>query len=205
MSGIPIETAFYVLEAISLLALLAVIFYFWKQTRKTRHQRQLRKAVESLGVKYLHDLVLPDGVEGLVFIDYLLLVSGGLVVLDTQHVEGHIFAGESMDQWSQVTNNKTYRFPNPLYANQSACQAVLWNLQHSIDTDFNPDWSITGWVVFSSAGDFPKGIPPQVSGIDKLKTNLTPLITPQATADDQLEQAWDALHTLSINTKANNK
>lgn len=212
MGFVSIEVVFYIFEAIVALGFLAIVFYFWKQARKSKHQRHTRKVVESLGVKYLHDVVLPDGVDGLVFIDYLLLVPTGFVVLDTQYSSGHLFGGETVDQWSQVINNRTYKFNNPLYANQTACQAVQWNLQHNIESA-NPSadrqWQVHGWVAFSNAGNFPKGIPAQVSMIDELKTNLAPLLTDNnyenKEIDEKLQQAWDLLHSLSISTQAENK
>lgn len=212
MGSVSIEVVFYVFEAITAFGLIAVVFFFWRQSQKSKQQRHTRKVIESLGVKYLHDIVLPDGVDGLIFIDYLLLVPTGFVVLNTEYSEGHIFGGETVDQWSQVINNKTYKFNNPLYANQTACQALLWNLQHNIeeaDSSNNPQWQVRGWVAFSNAGNFPKGIPAQVSMIDELKTNLAPLINDNPDADnnidENLQNAWNALHNLSISTQAENK
>ncbi len=175
MGSVSIEMVFYVLEAITALVLIAVIFYFWKQSLKNKHQRYFHKVVDSLGVKYLRDVVLPDGIDGLVFIDYLLLVPGGFVVLDTQHSEGHLFGGETINQWSQVINNKTYKFDNPLYDNQHACQALQWNLQHTVKAENSPantHWQTQGWITFSNAGNFPKGIPAQVSMVDDLTTTV---------------------------------
>ncbi|MCF6255818.1 MAG: NERD domain-containing protein [Gammaproteobacteria bacterium] len=208
MESVSIEVVFYILEAIAALGLLAVIFFFWKQSRKNKHQRHAHKVVDSLGVKYLRNVVLPDGIDGLVFIDYLLLVPGGFVVLDTQHSEGHLFGGETIDQWSQVINNKTYKFNNPLYDNQRACQAIQWNLQHTIKAENSPAdtyLQIHGWVAFSSAGNFPKGIPAQVSMVDELKNNLAPLINKNNSIDEHLQKTWQALHQLSITTQAENK
>jgi hypothetical protein len=208
MESVSIEVTFYVLAAVTALVLVVVIFFFWKQSRKNRHQRHAHKVVDSLGVKYLRNVVLPDGIDGLVFIDYLLLVPGGFVVLDTQHSEGHLFGGETIDQWSQVINNKTYKFNNPLYDNQRACQAVQWNLQHTIKAENSPadtHWQIHGWVAFSNAGNFPKGIPTQVSMIDELKNSLAPFINNDNSIDEHLRKAWDALHHLSITTQTENK
>ncbi len=207
MGSVSIEVVFYVLEAIAALGLIAVIFFFWKQSRKNKHQRHAHKVVDSLGLKYLRNVVLPDGIDGLVFIDYLLLVPGGFVVLDTQHSEGHLFGGETIDQWSQVINNKTYKFNNPLYDNQRACQAVQWNLQHTTKAENSPadtHWQVHGWVAFSSAGNFPKGIPAQVSMIDELKNNFSPLIHNSSSIDAHLQKAWQTLQQLSITTRKEN-
>jgi hypothetical protein len=212
MESIRIETAFYVLEALVAASLIGAIYFAWKQIRKSKYQRHAHKVVDSLGVKYLRDVTLPDGIDGLVFMDYLLLVPGGFVVVDTQHSAGHLFGGETVDQWSQVINNKTYKFANPLYANQSACQALQWNLQHNADAENLPTdfpWQIQGWVTFSSAGNFPKGIPAQVSMIDELKDKLSPLLDgngsgPEAINED-LQNAWKVLQKISAATHAENR
>lgn len=211
MGFVSIETVFYVLETIVAVSLVAGIFYAWKQTRKNKHQRYAHKIVDSLGIKYLRDVVLPDGIDGLVFIDYLLLVPNGFVVLGMQHSEGHLFGGEAVDQWSQVTNNKTYKFNNPLYANQSACQALRWNLQHNIEATNPPtdtQWQVHGWVAFSSAGNFPKGIPAQVSMIDELKNNISPLMKNDDTnngIDENQQKIWRDLQDLSISSQAESR
>ena len=212
MGSIRIETAFYVLEGLVAASFIGIIYYVWKQIRKNKHQRHAHKVVDALGVKYLRDVALPDGIDGLVFMDYLLLVPGGFVVVDTQHIAGHLFGGETVDQWSQVINNKTYKFTNPLYANQSACQAVQWNLQHNAEMESLPadiPWQIQGWVTFSSAGNFPKGIPAQVSMIDELKDKLSPLLNDEgadsAAVDEDLQHAWNVLQKISTATHAENR
>lgn len=204
MSVISIDTLFYIFEALALLTLLGIIFFIWKQAKKGEHQRHAKKVIESLGVKYLHNLVFPDGVDGLAFIDYLLLSPNGFVVLDLEHIEGHLFGGETVDQWSQVLNGKTYKFSNPLYSNQHKCQAIGWNIEQQTALDEKADWRIDGWVAFTNAGNFPKGIPDQVSMIDELKENLGKLIAPEQPVSEGLSHAWDALHNLSISTRAAN-
>lgn len=210
MGSLRIETVFYVLEALVAASLIGAIYYVWKQVRKNKYQRHAHQVVDSLGVKYLRDVALPDGVDGLVFMDYLLLVPGGFVVVDTHHSAGHLFGGETVDQWSQVINNKTYKFANPLYANQSACQALQWNLQHNADAENLPadiPWQIQGWVTFSNAGNFPKGIPAQVSMIDELKDKLSPLLDGPApeTVDENLQNAWSVLQKISAATHAESR
>ncbi len=208
MGSVGIKTVFYAVEGLVALSFIGAIIYVWKQTRKNKHQRHAHKVVDSLGVKYLCDIVLPDGIEGLVFIDYLLLVPGGFVAIDTQHSEGHLFGGETIDQWSQVINNKTYKFNNPLYAIQSARQAVLWNLQHNADLESlspNTPWQVQGWVTFSNTGNFPKGIPTQVSMIDELKTNLAPVLSDKNTSDENLHNAWRILQNISSTTQKENR
>lgn len=199
----------YILAAIALLLLVCAAWYSWRYHRKTRHQRYVKSVIESLGLRVIHDVVLPDGLDGLVFIDYLLLVPGGAIVLDVENSKGHLFGGKSIDQWSQVINNHTYKFPNPLYANQTKCQAVMWNVsnlcEQNQDEDANwqtSEWNTHGWVVFSNAGDFPKGIPSQVSMIDTLADNLEPLIRDADKTPESIRKIWHRLHDLSVTTRA---
>lgn len=208
MRTTSIDLTILIFEAVIAITFIACIFYFWNQSRKTKHQRHTHKIIDSLGVKYLRDVAFPDGIDGLAFIDYLLLVPNGFVVLNVQHNKGHLFGGETVDQWSQVINNKTYKFENPLYANQNSCQAVLWNLQHNIPSEIlsaDTQWEIQGWVVFSNTGNFPKGIPAHVSMIDELKNNLALLVDNENTVNEIQQKVWDALHGLSISTQTANK
>lgn len=214
------------LALVAVVLIAGVAWYGWDRFRKTRHQRHIHKVIESLGVDYRRDIVLPDGVEGLAFIDYLLLVPDGVVVLDVQHVEGHLFGGEAVDQWSQVVNNRTYKFSNPLYANQTKCQTVLWNVeqmrangtvsdpQHNRRvSDKTLHWDVHGWVAFSNAGNFPKGIPAKVSLIDDLPRDLASLIqgkevqgTESASISEEdaaiTRRIWDQLYDVAVATRA---
>ena len=187
---------------------VAIIFigagwYVWRHLSKTRHQRQIHKVLESIGAKYLHDIILPDGIEGYTHIDYLLLAPNGVVVLDINFSEGHLFGGESIDQWTQVVNNKTYKFNNPLYNNQTKCQAVMWNVENSLPENVNVDdsWETYGWVAFSSAGNFPKGSPNHVSMIKDLKSAFDQELNFSAPINESSREIWDKLHDLSIATR----
>jgi hypothetical protein len=203
MEALRSQAGFYGLMVVALLVIIGAVWYVRVQINKSRHQRHVHKILESLGVKYLHDIVLPDGLEGVVFIDYLLLVPSGVVVLDINYAEGHLFGGISVDQWSQVINNKTYKFSNPLYNNETRCQAVFWNVKNNLGEDsISDDWQAHGLVVFSNAGNFPKGIPDNVSMIDELKDKLEKTLALSDPVNDKNREIWDKLHHLSITTKA---
>lgn len=203
MGALESQAGFYSLLVVAVVVIAGTIWYIRQQFKKSRHQRHIHKVLESLGVKYLRDVVLPDGLEGMAFIDYLLLVPDGVVVLDINYSEGHLFGGSTVDKWSQVINNKTYKFNNPLYDNQSKCQAVLWNVENILgDTADDSDWKTHGWIVFSNAGNFPKGIPDQVSMIDDLKNNLETSLNLSSPVRETTKEIWDQLHDLSISTRA---
>jgi len=170
----------------------AAAWHFWRQRQKTRHERHVEKTIQSLGMDYLKDVVLPDGLDGLAFIDYLLLVPKGFVVLDILHQEGLLFGGTSVDHWTQVIKGKTYKFNNPLYIHQNHCQAAQWN---------SGNVEIFSRVVFSNAGRFPKGIPKGVVMIDDLKADLGKLLSDNPVPDAN-RKVWEQLLDTSITTRA---
>ena len=197
------QAEFYGLLVVAVIVVVGAAWYLRQQIKKSQHQRHGHRVLESLGVKYLRDVVLPDGLDGMAFIDYLLLVPNGVVVLDINYSEGHLFGGNAVDQWTQVINNKTFKFNNPLYDNQSKCQAVLWNVENILGDALNDtNWEAHGWIAFSNAGNFPKGIPDQVSMIDELKDNLDKNLNLSSPVNDMAMEIWDKLHDLSISTRA---
>lgn len=184
------------LGLVALILLGAAGWYFWCQAQKARHERHVHEVIRSLGLKYIKDVVLPDGVDGLAFIDYLLLCPGGLVALDIKHQEGVLFGGDAVDQWSQVLRNRTYKFPNPLYHHQTQMQALQWNAKELGAKDV----AVTGWVVFSNAGTFPKGIPQGVRMIDAIPREVESFAATHPAAAG-LEDLWRALHDRTIATR----
>jgi hypothetical protein len=175
-------------------------WYYWRHLDKSWNQRQISQVLQSIGVKFLQDIMLPDGIEGYTYIDYLLLTPKGMVVLDINLSEGHLFGGESVDEWTQVVNKKTYKFNNPLYDNQTKCQAVRWNIKNNTDT--NDDLETHGWIAFSSAGNFPKGIPESISMIKDLDGDLEKKFNLSASNNESSQNVLDQLYALSTATRA---
>lgn len=196
------QTNVYIYVGIVAIVVVGFGIFLCRQFTKNKHQRHIEKTLESLQLKYIKDIVLPDGVDGLAFIDYLLLIPNGVVVLDIHYNKGHLFGGESIDLWSQVVNQRTYKFANPLYANQHKCQAVSWNVKPLIKN--NENWTAFGRIVFSNAGNFPKGIPEHVSMIDDLHSDLEKLTDMTQPVSDSARDLWDKLHDLSRSTKTHN-
>jgi len=177
-------------------------WYYWRHLDKSWNQRQVSQVLESIGVSYIQDIILPDGIEGYTYIDYLLLTPKGIVVLDINLSQGHLFGGESVDEWTQVVNKKTYKFRNPLYDNQTKCQAVRWNISNNISDNTNEDLETHGWIAFSSAGNFPRGIPDNISMIKDLNDDLEKKFNLSANSSGSSQDILDKLFVLSAETRA---
>lgn len=139
---------------------LAVVLFFlilvilvWK-IRNTNDRKKLLHRLKKMGEDILMDIEIPDGIENIVHLDCLLLTRAGILVIDIKDYAGMIFGAKSIDHWTQVLKSKSYKFDNPLFQNQERVLAVK-SLAFGIP--------VSGLVLFTSAGEFPKGKPEGVS------------------------------------------
>jgi hypothetical protein len=100
--------------------IMVLVGVLWglRHYRKTpKIDRLLRRQLRRLKVPFLHDIYLPDGMDGQIHIDYLARAGDTIFVIDVIHCDGLLFAGDRMDRWSEVKGMRTYRFDNPLNGN----------------------------------------------------------------------------------------
>ncbi len=124
-------------------------------------KRKINKSIQQLGSQYLKHVILPDGVGGSVFLDYLILAQHSIVLIILKKFRGSIFCAENIEQWTQLLGNKSYKFPNILRQLDSDISSVSALVK---------DVEVSGLVVFSSDCEFPKGKPAQVKKISELTT-----------------------------------
>lgn len=138
--------------------LLLVLAY--KPLRELVDRLRIRWAVRSLGADSMRDVVIPDGMDGHVYIEHLVLTPARVLVVSVKRYGGAIFGGQNMDMWAQVTGNRSYKFPNPLHDVEAAVLAVKSHL---------PDVDVEGLILFDRDSSFPKGKPPGVLHISEIK------------------------------------
>jgi hypothetical protein len=180
-----------VLATIAVSAIIAAPMAL-RRYRRDAEQRRVAKIIKALNISALKNVAFPDGMEGYVFVDYLLLTPVGIVVLDLQDYNGFIFGGPNIDQWTQMVRQRGYKFENPLHQN-------AWRLQ--IIRSFIKDAPLIGKVVFSSVSQFPKGIPEGVSHVSTLNEDLAELVDNKETPES-VRKAWDELTTHAIDARS---
>ncbi|HEX5057150.1 MAG TPA: nuclease-related domain-containing protein [Gammaproteobacteria bacterium] len=111
-----------------------------------REERRIRRAVRRQGSEILAALEIPDGMDGRLFIDYLVLTADAIRVVVVKRYEGFIYAGEKLAEWTQVVKRNNYRFPNPLKELELKIIAL---------GSIIPGIPITGCVLFSESCKFP--------------------------------------------------
>jgi len=164
--------------ALLLVVLASTLVYRWWRRRDA--QRKRLKQVTAVAYDMLRDVLVPDGNEGHVHVDFVLLTAEGLLVVDLRDVPGMIFGSETMDEWTAMDGTHRRTFPNPLNPLYDRMAAVKLAAGKA---------PVEGRVVFLPTGSFPKGRPPRV-------TLLPALVEEFPLADRSLDpspaSAWEA-------------
>ncbi len=153
---------------------VAALLYVLRTVRRRRERRRLHEAIIATSVEYLRDVLVPDGMEGSMHVDYLLLTSRGVVVIDLRNVKGNIFGGDQMTEWTVMSSADRATFPNPQHALYDRVAAVK---------QFAGDLPVEGRVLFTRKGRFPKGLPRWTLMVDSLGAEFPP-------PDSEATQNW---------------
>lgn len=89
-----------------------------------RQQFGPRQVMKRISAAQLVDVLIPDGLDGEIHLDHLLLTTRGLVVIDLRNVHGAVFGGEQMDDWTVLSAARRYTFRNPLGALAARVHAI---------------------------------------------------------------------------------
>ncbi|MEZ5541791.1 MAG: nuclease-related domain-containing protein [Pseudomonadota bacterium] len=145
-----------------------------------REERRLKRALRRLGARALHDIALNDGTGGEVAIDHLLLTAEGVLVVGVKRFSGVIFGGPQTDQWTQVINRCSYKFPNPDDYLQRQIEAIRL---------LAPGITVSGIHLFTHGATFPKGKPLNVLLAREVRQQAPRL----RRIPKPLRQAWNQL------------
>lgn len=143
------EMTIGVLVAVAVLVVGILVFLWYRH----RHKSSINDAFRAIAIERLEDVVIPDGMDGEIHVEHLLLTVQGVVVVNVKHYEGVVFAGDRLDQWSGMRPSGRTTFGNPL-ADLRARVAAVKSLASDI--------KVAGFVVFPAEADFSKGRPEQV-------------------------------------------
>jgi len=177
-----------ILVGMVLLALL--IFSLMPVLRQYFKQRKVSHSIQQLGSQYLKQVILPDGIGGSMFLDYLILAQDSIVLIILKKFKGSIFCAENIEQWTQLIDNKSYKFPNILRQLDSDISSI---------SSLVNGCKVGGLVIFSSDCEFPKGKPSQVKNINELKIKEVD----QQLHSEKLLNAWYVLKEMAGNHLSN--
>jgi hypothetical protein len=154
-------TAWGLIAAAAILGFAAA--WVWRWYRLYRMRAALRTAVTAAGSDHLVDMLVPDGMGGGFHVDFLLLTTRGILVIDLRDVQGNIFGGDQMAEWTVMDGPRRFTFTNPqsaLYDRIAAVRGVAGEVP------------VEGRIVFTRRGKFPKGLPKFTLMVDSLNAEF---------------------------------
>jgi hypothetical protein len=131
--------------------LLLGLLLWWLIAR--RRGPELARALEAVAIERLQNVLVPDGMGGQIQIEHLLLTGHGLLVIDAKAFVGSIFASERMAEWTVISKQGRFTFPNPLGTLYDRVAALRQLVR---------DVPVAGYVLFAGSADFTKGRPRDV-------------------------------------------
>lgn len=180
----------------SVVAVLVVAVAIGLWVRHRRRSRDIDRRLREASRDLLADFLVPDGNAGQIQVQYALLTSRGIVVLDIKDVDGHVFGSEAMQDWTVIAKGRRYTFTNP--------QSGLWDRVAAVKR-ITPELPVTGTVAFTSRARFSKGQPRSVSMLDVLLRELERDAAAQRSgAADGFLPYWERLRDTAMNARMEN-
>lgn len=167
-----------ILIAIGIAAALLALLTVWLIRRHMNVYRRLDRVLQRIAASELRDIVIPDGLDGHIHIDRLLLTEQGALVVDFKNVAGTVFAGERLDEWAVLDDRGRHPFRNPLSGLHDRILAVR---------ALSPELPVDGRIIFSDTSEFPKGRPDKVCLVRELAAR------PRASNARDHYEAWAEL------------
>ena len=143
-----------------LLAAAILLLLVWIVYRLIRGRGgDLEHALAEISFDRIEGLVIPSADEGEILVDYLLLTSQGLLILDLKDVQGTVFGGDKLQDWTVINDDRRYTFSNPqpaLYDRIAAVRQIVRQVP------------VAGRILFPDGAEFTKGTPGLVSDLAQL-------------------------------------
>ncbi|HJS21967.1 MAG TPA: nuclease-related domain-containing protein [Steroidobacteraceae bacterium] len=170
---------------LGVLAVLAALVWLYRLYRRYSMRRALLNALKGVAYDVVRDVLVPDGMEGHLHIDFLLLTQRGILILDLREIPGMVFGGDQMDQWTVITRRRRYTFVNPQGALLDRIAAVKL---------IAGEVPVEGRVLFTTRSRFPKGRPRSALILDSIKAEYAPVDKGAMQDTVRLfEPAWERL------------
>ena len=147
---------------------------------------RIQRILNRIGSEQIRNLVCPDGLDGYYELDRLALTDDAILLITYKPYSGIIYCAERISQWTQLVEQKSFKFDNPLFDldNQlTALRLLTGNVP------------LHGYLFFNHSAVFPKGHPGAVLHPDNiperyLAANCHPV-------NPEIKAAWETLKTLN--------
>lgn len=176
------------------LPVLALLLFVWLLYRFSRRGDKLQRTLKEIAHERIDAVVIPNGDDGEIQLDYLLLTSQGVLILHIKDVQGTVFGSDKMQDWTVISDDRRYTFSNPqpaLYDRIAAVRQIVNQVP------------VAGRVLFLEGGEFTKGVPGLVCNLDELLEEFSE--HDKAAARKKIEAFkphWDRMLQRTLNARA---
>ena len=142
---------------------IIVLLLIWLVIRRRAAGDHLTRVLDDISYDRVDGILIPNGDEGEIQIDHLLLTARGLLIVDIKDVAGIVFGSDKMEQWTVISNKRRFTFTNPqpaLYDRIAAVRQIVRQVP------------VEGRLVFLDEAKFTKGVPQYVAGLDELQAEF---------------------------------
>jgi hypothetical protein len=177
------------------LGLLAILLLIgaWLTYRHRHGGGRLKKILSEIGHDRIDNLLIPNGDEGEIQIDHLLLTSRGLLIVDIKDAVGTVFGSDKMTEWTVISDERRYTFANP----QAALYDRIAAVRHIVR-----QVPVAGKILFLDGADFTKGVPGMVSTLDQLLEEFGEADKAAAKVKvDAFKPHWDLVRKAALGTE----
>lgn len=174
------------------LLILALILSY-ATLRNWLKEQYMYRCVRRLGVAAIRNIAIPDGMDGRVLIENIILTSEGIYIFPIKRYCGIIFAADNIETWTQVVGKRSYKFSNPLPELDAYVMAVR---------NLLPTVKVEGRIQVTSDADFPKGKPNRITPVSKIAEILA---IDKGEVSPQLKDAWAKLKAAGLKFNAEEK
>ncbi|MEA5445534.1 nuclease-related domain-containing protein [Gammaproteobacteria bacterium AB-CW1] len=144
-----------------LVILSALGYWIWR-----RRRGDLGRVLKGRVWDQARDVVIPDGLDGQVHIDLVLMTRRGLVALEIKRLRGAVFGSEKMGEWVMLDNGRRHGFRNPLGPLEERVAAL---------SHFAGGIRVEAYVLLIGDVSFPKGRPTRTVLPEDLAERLEPV------------------------------
>jgi len=180
--------------AIVALAVLLILFINRRRLMLRYRVWSLQGSLKRIGCEQIRDLVCPDGLDGHYNIDRLALTRDAILLISYKPYVGNIYCAERISDWTQVIEQKSFKFENPLFELENQITALKL---------VTGDIKLQGYFFFNHSASFPKGHPDSVLQPDTIPGRFLGNHPDAVNAD--VRQAWERLKSLPSDVPANSQ
>lgn len=173
--------------ALTLIALITILAINWRKMRARWLEWHTRRGLDKIGIKQIKNAVCADGLDGEFEINRLVMLHDSILVIAFRPYPGNIYCAESIPEWTQVLDQKSYKFKNPLFELENQITAIQ---------NYLPGVTLRGTLIFGYSANFPKGHPEKVMRLDDIPDSLLRANSPEP--QPEVLKGWDLLLRLPL-------